>query len=69
MSRVYIFKDGMMEASTSKKEQAIDLIRQYQKQETHPFLRAQFSFIEGEEILVPYEPTKKPPKKTHEKER
>ena len=69
MKRFYIFKDGYMEASTSTKELAIDLIRQYQAQETHPFLKANFSYIEGEEVFVPYEPPKKPPRKTHEKER
>ena len=36
-----------------------DMIRQYQKQETHPFLRAQFSMIEGEEEFIPYSPQKK----------
>ena len=69
MSRFYIFKDGTMEASTSTKELTIDLIHQYQKHETHPFLRAQFSFIEGDEVLVPYEPVKQPPRRTHENER
>lgn len=69
MSRVYIFKDGTLQASTSTKEQAMDLIRLYQKQETHYLLRANYSYIEGEEVLVPYEPAKKPPRKTHEKER
>ena len=69
MKRFYIFKDGNMEASTSTKERAIALIRQYQAQETHPFLKANFSYIEGEEVFVPYEPPQKPPRKTHEKER
>lgn len=69
MKRFYIFKDGNMEASVSTKERAIALIRQYQAQETHPFLKANFSYIEGEEVFVSYEPPKKPPRKTHEKER
>ena len=69
MIRVYVFKDGTKMASTSNKERAIDLIHQYQAQETHPFLKANFSYIEGEEVFVPYEPPKKPPRKTHEKER
>ena len=69
MKRFYIFKDGNMEASVSTQERAIALIRQYQAQETHPFLKANFSYIEGEEVFVPYEPPKKPPRKTHEKER
>ena len=69
MKRFYIFKDGNMEASVSTKERAIALIRQYQAQETHPFLKANFSYIEGEEVFVSYEPPKKLPRKTHEKER
>ena len=39
MKRFYIFKDGTMQGSTATRESAIDLIRQYQKQETHPILR------------------------------
>lgn len=51
----YIFKDGTMQASTASKESAIDLIRVYQSKETHPFLRAEFSIIEGKEEFIPYE--------------
>ena len=69
MIRVHVFKDGIEVVSTSTKERAIALIRQYQAQETHPFLKANFSYIEGEEVFVPYEPPKKLPRKTHEKER
>ena len=54
MIRFYIFKDGVLQSSTAAKETAIDLIRQYQKQETHPFLRPEFSIIKGEEEFVPY---------------
>lgn len=36
MKRFYVFKDGTMQASMSTKEEAIDLIRQRQKRETHP---------------------------------
>ena len=66
MIRVHVFKDGTEVASTSNKERAIALIRQYQAQETHPFLKANFSYIEGEEVFVPYEPVKRPPKRAHE---
>lgn len=66
MIRVHIFKDGTEVASTSTKESAVALIRQYQAQETHPFLKANFSYIEGEEVFVPYEPVKRPPERTHE---
>lgn len=69
MSRFYIFKDRMMEASTSTKERAIDLIHRYQALETHPFLKANFSYIEGDEVFLPYEPVKQPPRRTHENER
>ena len=53
MERFYIFKDGMQQGSTATKESAVDLIRQYQKQEMHPFLRAEFSIIKGEEEFIP----------------
>ena len=64
MERFYIFKDGTMQGSTATKESAVDFIRQYQSQETHPFLRAEFSIITGEEEFIPYLPQKKPPKRT-----
>ena len=54
MKRVYVFKDGTQQGSAATREQAVDLIRQYQKLETHPFLKAQFSIIEGEEEFIPY---------------
>ncbi len=63
MKRVYIFKDGVQQASTATKESAVDLIRQYQKMETHPILRAEFSIIVGEEEFIPYSPRQKPPKR------
>lgn len=69
MKRVYIFKDGTQQASTATRESAVDLIRQYQKQETHPFLRAEFSIIEGEEEFIPYPSREKPHKKKSEMER
>ena len=63
MERVYIFKDGIQQASTATRESAVELIRQYQKQETHPMLRAEFSIIVGEEEVIPYPPREKPPKR------
>ena len=54
MERVYVFKDGTQQGSAATRERAVDLIRQYQKLETHPFLKAQFSIIEGEEEFIPY---------------
>jgi len=54
MTRYYILKDGKAEASTASRKSAIDLIREYQKHETHQFLKANFSIIAGEEENIPY---------------
>ena len=54
MKRFHVFKDGTQQGSAATRERAVDLIRQYQKLETHPFLKAQFSIIEGEEGFIPY---------------
>ena len=54
MKRFYIFKDGQMIASTADREQAIDIIRQYQASETHYLLRSEYSIIEGIEEIIPY---------------
>ena len=54
MKRFYVFKDGRQQGSTVTRDQALDLIRQYQKLETHPFLKSEFSLIEGEEEFIPY---------------
>lgn len=69
MERFYIFKDGMQQGSTATKESAVDLIRQYQKRETHPFLRAEFSIIKGEEEFIPYPSQKKVPRRKNGMER
>lgn len=69
MKRFYIFKDGTMQGSTATRNQAIDLIRLYQEQETHPLLRAEFSVIAGEEEFIPYESAGKPPKRKSGQER
>ena len=69
MKRFYVFKDGTMQGSTATRELAIDLIRQYQKLETHPFLRAEFSIIAGEEEFIPYLSRRKTPKKKRDVER
>lgn len=55
----YIFKDGTMQGSAANKENAMDLIRVYQAKEIHPFLRAEFSIIEGKEEFIPYEKVRK----------
>lgn len=69
MKRFYVFKDGVQQGSTATKESAVDLIRQYQKQETHLLLRAEFSIIAGEEEFIPYPSQKKPSRRKSEKER
>ena len=69
MKRVYIFKDGVQQGSTASRESAVDLIRQYQKLETHPMLRAEFSIIVGEEEFIPYPSQRKPPRKKQSMER
>ena len=69
MKRFYVFKDGTMQASMSTKEEAIDLIRQRQKRETHPILPSEYSIIAGEEEFIPYPSQKKPPKSKNTMER
>ena len=69
MKRFYVFKDGTQQGSTVTKELAVDMIRQYQKLETHPILRSEFSIIEGEEEFVPYPSQRKPPRKKQSMER
>lgn len=69
MKQFYVFKDGMQQGSTATRESAINLIRQYQKQETYPILRAEFSIIEGEEEFIPYPSREKPPKRKSGMER
>ena len=61
MKRFYVFKDGKQQGSTTTKEDAVNLIRQYQEQETHPLLRAEFSIIEGAEEFMPYPPPQRKP--------
>lgn len=63
MKQFYIFKDGTQCASTATRELAVDLIHQYQKLETHPLLRPEFSIIEGKEEFVPYPSQRTPPRK------
>lgn len=69
MKRFYVFKDGTQVGSTASKEQAIRMIRQYQENETHPFLRAEFSIIVGEEEFIPYPSHRKPPVRKRSVER
>ena len=69
MKRFYVFKDGTQQGSTATKELAVDMIRQYQKLETHPILRAEFIIIEGEEEFIPYPSQRKPPRKKQSMER
>lgn len=54
MKRYHIFKDGMIQASTATREEAIYLIRQYQAGEHHYLLRSEYSIIYGEEEIIKY---------------
>ena len=69
MKRVYIFKYGVQQGSTATKESAVNLIRRYQKLETHRMLRAEFSIIVGEEEFIPYPSRQKPPRQKQDMER
>ncbi|MBD5161634.1 MAG: hypothetical protein HDT14_06405 [Oscillibacter sp.] len=69
MKRFFVFKDGTKHGITATRELAIDMIRQNQKLETHPILRAEFSIIEGEEEFVPYPSQRKPPRSKRDMER
>ena len=69
MKRFYVFKDGTQQGSTATRELAVDLIRQYQELETHPFLRAEFSNIEGEEEFIPNPSRQKPSRQKQDMER
>ena len=60
MRRFYMFKDGMQKGSVETREEALEMIRLWQSRETHPFLRSQFSIIEGEEEVIPYPSRQKP---------
>jgi len=55
MIRYHVFKDGAILGSTSTREAAIDMIRSYQKKETHYMLKASFSIIKGIEEFIPYQ--------------
>lgn len=54
MERYYIFKDGTQIGATCTREEAIYMIRQYQKRETHYLLKSEFSIIKGKEEFIPY---------------
>ena len=60
MRRYYIFKDGTQIGSTETRDEAVDIIRQRQKRETHYLLKSEFSIIYGCEEFIHYE-------KAHEK--
>lgn len=55
MKRYYIFKDGAQIGSTEARDEAVDMIRQRQKRETHYLLKAEFGIIYGLEEFIPYE--------------
>lgn len=69
MKRFYVFKDGTQQGSSATRDLAIDMIRQYQALETHPFLKSEFSIIAGEEEFIPYPSQQKSSRKKHGMER
>ena len=68
MKRFYIFKDGTQVGSAVEREQALHMSRQYQALETHPFLKAEFSIIAGEEEFIPYPSQRKASRKKQDME-
>ena len=66
MKRFYVFKDGVQKGSMETREEAVEMIRLWQSRETHPFLRSEFSMIEGEEEFIPYSSRQKPSRKKEE---
>lgn len=52
MKRFYLFKDGVQKGRMETRAEALEMIRLWQSRETHSFLRAEFSIIEGEEEII-----------------
>jgi hypothetical protein len=52
MVRFFILKDGKLEATTSTKEKAFELVKLYQADERkkHQWLHSHFMVIEGKEV-------------------
>ena len=69
MKRFYLFKDGVQKGRMETRAEALEMIRLWQSRETHPFLRSEFSIIEGEEEFIPYPSRQKPFRKKEEMER
>ena len=69
MRRFYLFKDGVQKGSMETRAEALEMIHLWQSRETHPFLRSQFSIIEGQEEVVPYPSRQKPTRQKHDMER
>ena len=55
VNRYYIFKDCTQIGSTETRDEAIDMIRQRQKRETHYLLKSEFSIFYGCEEFIHYE--------------
>ena len=55
MKRWYVLKDQGIIGATSSREMAVDMVRSYQKLETHPLLRSEFSIMYGEQQFISYE--------------
>lgn len=59
IARWHIYKDGQECATTTTREEAIAIIRQYQAQETHYLLKSNFSLIFGAVEFIEYETPRK----------
>ena len=51
------------------REEALEMICLWKSRKNHPFLRPQFSIIEGEEEVIPYLSQQKPPRQKRGMER
>lgn len=69
MRRFYLFKDGAQKGSMETRAEALEIIHLWQSRETHPFLRSQFSIIEGEEEVIPYPSWQEPTMQKQDMER
>ena len=54
MARWHIFKDGMEIGETQTKEEALEMVKQRQKRETHYLLKSEFSIMYGEMEYIGY---------------
>ena len=54
MNRWYIFRDDGLIATTATKENALQLVKQYQQSEKHYLLKANYSIMYGNMEYIDY---------------